>query len=616
MVKKAKTPELPGEVRYYTCWMPYPNNADFEQPSDYTKFCCWIANILGNPKLLHAVYYRPKAGGMVILSVDKAYKHPKQLLGEHKYVEFLEEPDKDEESLVSRIYYSTYSTDSKLRDDGWNCIQVQDSFFNEEGFTKGPYPGPHWPRKPHKSLMEKTSCRQVSKPPELTIPATPPSVVGPSAWTERRNPGVSRTSFPPLSLVSPTAESARMPLSAPPAMNRHSVWENKPSNVKSAATNMAISASPSAACPVRANRRSKSRNSSAGNASSASPPVPSAGRKSSSISQAQSAKVGLSEAVNKVDSRTRATLDRSSIPGKPEGSSSSSTQYGGSSPSSAASSPPNSPPLSSFALPRDPVVIKIDVSEYDNNFDEEITEETYHHWGTHEPLVAMVKEETENIEGVNNLWAEVTVTARPTGSATAAEAHAKEKGENLCPRHKGKCKKGICEVYKQMQRREEMKRRKEAKAEAERQERVDARKKENARKKKRDAGQKEKEDARKKKEVAGPKEKEDPKQKKEVAEQKDKEGDKKEEEGETASKSDGSSSGDGSEKTTDTANDGNEGGQKFTENVSKSFEAKRWFDYEFPDDSESDDDDDLSRLPTFVVRGGGKKYYDDDEYFN
>ena len=60
MVKKAKTPELPEEVKYYTCWKPFPNNADFEDSTDYIKFCRWIANILGESSMLYAVYYKPR----------------------------------------------------------------------------------------------------------------------------------------------------------------------------------------------------------------------------------------------------------------------------------------------------------------------------------------------------------------------------------------------------------------------------------------------------------------------------------------------------------------------------------------------------------------------------
>ena len=60
MVKRAKTPEGPEPCKYYTCWKPYPENADFELSEDYIKFSRWIANILGNSGPLYALYYKPR----------------------------------------------------------------------------------------------------------------------------------------------------------------------------------------------------------------------------------------------------------------------------------------------------------------------------------------------------------------------------------------------------------------------------------------------------------------------------------------------------------------------------------------------------------------------------
>ena len=60
MVKRAKTPEVPEPCKYYTCWKPYPENADFELDEDYIKFSRWIANILGQSGPLYALYYKPR----------------------------------------------------------------------------------------------------------------------------------------------------------------------------------------------------------------------------------------------------------------------------------------------------------------------------------------------------------------------------------------------------------------------------------------------------------------------------------------------------------------------------------------------------------------------------
>ncbi|KAF8623774.1 hypothetical protein AX15_006215 [Amanita polypyramis BW_CC] len=646
MVRKVKTPELPEEVKYYTCWKPYPNNADFEDPSDYIKFCRWIANMLGGSSPLFAVYYKPKSRGMVIFSVDKEFPHPERLLGEHRYSEFLKKPDKNEGRLVSQIFYCAYNTEREVQKYGWKCINVEEFFFANYGidkwFTKVPYPAPHWCQTPSENITDRALCRplpgsQVPKPLEVAAPAPPRPVVGSSAWTERRSsnpqrnpptsgigrgrangansqqkqipraskgagpqPGTSsQTLFPPLGPATPAPKSSRTPLSAPPAANGRSVWENKPSNVKSATTGTATLASPSVH-PVWTTKRSKFQTSPAGNTSSASPSGPStvqsASGKNSPTSQAQSAKGGPSKVANKNDSHSRGTLDRSPVPEIPRksgGSSCSSMQSGGSSPPSAVSSAPSSPLPTSSALPQAPVLLDLTEYDYENDFDEEITEETYQETCEtattyklfevsvptvrvgkskkgkqkettyYHPFVAAVEEaETEKTE-TTNLWADITPIVRSTGSMTAAEAHAKEGRELICPVHKGKCKRGICEEYKELKRQEKRKKKKEGRIERKIQE-------------------------------------------KEAEEEED----------EKAGKDDGSSK-DTSGAAASAIENASEGRQQTTKDAAKSnksgkpFQSKPWDEY-------PSDDDDLGDLPSVMPRGksNSRKYYDDEEYYD
>ncbi|PFH49617.1 hypothetical protein AMATHDRAFT_147311, partial [Amanita thiersii Skay4041] len=73
------------------------------------------------------------ARGMVQFSVSKEFKEPERLLGEHRWSEFLKEPQEDEKELVSQIFYSTYTTDREVQKDGWKCIFVEDVFFHGWG---------------------------------------------------------------------------------------------------------------------------------------------------------------------------------------------------------------------------------------------------------------------------------------------------------------------------------------------------------------------------------------------------------------------------------------------------------------------------------------------------
>ena len=54
----------------------------------------------------------------MVFSVDKTYPHPERLLGEHRWNEFLLNPDQFEVELKSQIFYCTYSTEREVQKDG------------------------------------------------------------------------------------------------------------------------------------------------------------------------------------------------------------------------------------------------------------------------------------------------------------------------------------------------------------------------------------------------------------------------------------------------------------------------------------------------------------------
>ncbi|KAF8711464.1 hypothetical protein AX14_013281 [Amanita brunnescens Koide BX004] len=440
MVKRAKTPEVPEPCKYYTCWKPYPENADFELDEDYIKFSRWIANILGQSGPLYALYYKPRVSA-VIFAVDKTYPHPERLLGEHRWKEFLLNPDKSEAELKSQIFYCTYSTEREVQKDGWKEIPIQDDFFNRGGrFTKVLYPAPHWCAVPSENMTEKPLCRplphlQVPKPSQASksVPKQRP-VVGSSDWAQIRDKNansksapppigvigghtgsqnkvpaaakgkgaktggtLTQTSFPPLRSPASPAGNASSPTSAPRATSAHSVWANKPPNVKSATS-----------------------------------PLP-----------APSSTPHLAWKTKQSTSRTGQ---------RPRSSSSSSRHSGGCDTISAASSAPSSP-----SSPARGTTINLDVSEY-NDDDEEITEETYHEdWETasayqpseasapavsvgknaanrweYPPFLAAIErgeEEVAKPAEETNLWANTAIISPITSSAAAAEAHAKKLNE-------------------------------------------------------------------------------------------------------------------------------------------------------------------------------------------
>ncbi|KAM6503188.1 hypothetical protein JOM56_000131 [Amanita muscaria] len=181
MVKRAKTPEANEEAKYYTCWSPYPNNPDFELSEHYIQFSRWIANILEDSNALHSLYYKPKHG-MVVFAVDKSYRRTERLLGEHRWSEFLKKPKNGEQTLVSKIFYSTFSTDREVQKDGalfvlppspfyvdlqlpgWKCIFVEEYFFLNWGidnwrasFTLESYRWTNMRAKVYKGALSRTA---------------------------------------------------------------------------------------------------------------------------------------------------------------------------------------------------------------------------------------------------------------------------------------------------------------------------------------------------------------------------------------------------------------------------------------------------------------------------
>jgi hypothetical protein len=67
------------------------------------------------------VHFQRLQVSAVIFAVDKTYPHPERLLGEHRWKEFLLNPDKSEAELKSQIFYCTYSTEREVQKDG-TCV--------------------------------------------------------------------------------------------------------------------------------------------------------------------------------------------------------------------------------------------------------------------------------------------------------------------------------------------------------------------------------------------------------------------------------------------------------------------------------------------------------------
>ncbi|KAF8883299.1 hypothetical protein BD779DRAFT_1647774 [Infundibulicybe gibba] len=195
MVKRPKTPEFVDEATYFAIYQPYPLNVNWELEGDYIVFCRWIAGCLGGPNALFSFHHKPRARGMVIIEVDKAYGQPQRLLGEHRWSEFLKRPSAEESGRISQVYYSIYSTARAVGKDGWKRVDVEDSWFKgwslSNSVIHNPYPATHWCDLPAEDPTNKNICRPLPKAIQQEKPAPPPAkkpppVVGSSIWVDAK----------------------------------------------------------------------------------------------------------------------------------------------------------------------------------------------------------------------------------------------------------------------------------------------------------------------------------------------------------------------------------------------------------------------------------------------
>ncbi|KAG5649914.1 hypothetical protein H0H81_001519, partial [Sphagnurus paluster] len=197
MVKRAKSPDTAEDEKYFTIYQPYPLNANWELPSDYITFSRWIAAIIGtNP--IHALHYKPRARGMVIIEVDKKYPHNERLLGEHKWSQILTKPTDEEKDRVSQIFHCLYKTGREAQKDGDGNASTSRPSGSRIGVLppseltrsiarltlgltvhsfQSPYPDTEWCPTPPEDKTNKPLCRPLPTkdkppPPKVEVPGT------------------------------------------------------------------------------------------------------------------------------------------------------------------------------------------------------------------------------------------------------------------------------------------------------------------------------------------------------------------------------------------------------------------------------------------------------------
>ncbi|KAF9443386.1 hypothetical protein P691DRAFT_713352, partial [Macrolepiota fuliginosa MF-IS2] len=192
MVKRPKSPEPVEDSKFLAVVHPFPLNANMEIPNDFKEFMYWLASVVGKDYALSA-YYKPSARGMVVAEVSKTFPNFDALLGEHRWVQFLQKASNEERERRTQVYYSTYSNGRALQKDGWKCLFADDALFSDfrpvNRKIKNPYPPTLWCDVPYEDPTNKVLCRPLPVATKAPPPRAPAPIPGSTGWISQRAGG-------------------------------------------------------------------------------------------------------------------------------------------------------------------------------------------------------------------------------------------------------------------------------------------------------------------------------------------------------------------------------------------------------------------------------------------
>ncbi|OCH93537.1 hypothetical protein OBBRIDRAFT_790242 [Obba rivulosa] len=190
MPKRIPTPP-PGddEPKYLSVVHPYPAHANMEFDKDRKTCAFWISCCIGRENLL-SLYHKPSSPNLVIIEVRREYPDFDNILGEHRWSEFLKNPSSDDKKRVSQVFYCTLSTGRQVQKNGWKNIVVEEHWFQLtqwatiRNLVKSSYPRTHYCAQPPEDKTRYSLCRPL---PVVSFPPPPPvrlPPVGSPEWLE------------------------------------------------------------------------------------------------------------------------------------------------------------------------------------------------------------------------------------------------------------------------------------------------------------------------------------------------------------------------------------------------------------------------------------------------
>ncbi|RDX48580.1 hypothetical protein OH76DRAFT_1404490 [Lentinus brumalis] len=198
MTKRPPTPPIEDGARYLTVVYPYPSRPNTELETHQKLFARWVAACIDDRYLL-AFYHKPTSPGCIIIEIDESLPDFYQILGAHRWCEFLKQPKDDDAKHVSKVFYCTYKSDRLVQKNGWKRVDIKDGWFKSKCPSQfaSPYPTTRWCDIPKVGdVIQNDLCEALREsdfpPPPQSAPAPVAPVVGTSEWLsqqELRVPG-------------------------------------------------------------------------------------------------------------------------------------------------------------------------------------------------------------------------------------------------------------------------------------------------------------------------------------------------------------------------------------------------------------------------------------------
>ncbi|KAF8342744.1 uncharacterized protein EI90DRAFT_3011230 [Cantharellus anzutake] len=209
MPKRAASPTVANDVRVLAVYRPYPVYADLRfESKDAPDFVSWIAACLGDIKYLVAIGWKPNSGSIAIVEISRRFQQWANILGEHKWKDFLLHPDEAVTGRTSRIYFSSLADHRACEKSGWKFKYLDEAFIRTNvqlDLFRYPYPKSTWCPEPIVDQTNESVCRPL---PESLFPGSAPKpkpvlVPGSLSWVQRAETGGTSRSHPKSQRVEP-----------------------------------------------------------------------------------------------------------------------------------------------------------------------------------------------------------------------------------------------------------------------------------------------------------------------------------------------------------------------------------------------------------------------------